>query len=63
MGGGVTDIGYYAFWDCDMLTRATFVKPEGWTVGGAEISAVGLSDPATAAGYLNGTYFDPWERK
>ena len=52
----VTSIGERAFSGCSGLTSVTFANPNGWSADGAAISAADLSDPATAAQYLRGTY-------
>ena len=59
----VTSIGEDAFAWCDSLTSVTFANPNGWSANGEAIPAADLSDPATAAQYLRGTYCrDVWTR-
>ena len=59
----VTSIGRYAFQYCDSLTSVVFENPNGWSRGSYTLSAEDLSDPATAAQYLRGTYcWDVWTR-
>lgn len=59
----VTSIGLNAFLICDSLTSVTFENTSGWTADGTEISSDDLADTATAATYLNSTYYgNTWTR-
>ena len=59
----VTSIGNYAFYGCENLTSVTFGSPSGWTVGGTDVAASELNDPANAAEYLSHTYVEySWKR-
>ncbi len=65
----VTSIGDYAFNGCSGLKEVHFENPNGWKVSrsdgmsGAE-TVSGLEDPATAAGYLTGSYLHYyWKRE
>jgi len=51
----VISIGSYAF-SSSGLTSVTFTNPNGWTAGSTSISSADLSNPSTAANYLNSTY-------
>ena len=52
----VTSIGSFAFYNCDSLANVTFENPNGWSADGEAFAATILSNPATAARYLNTHY-------
>ncbi len=52
----VNRIGIDAFFACASLTEVTLGSIEGWHHGGFDIPSAYLTDPATIAAYLTGTY-------
>ena len=60
----VNSIGKYAFAFCDNLTSLTFQNPNGWqlTFGNAVDSSI-LSNPTSAANYLNELSYHTFQRK
>ena len=58
----VTSIEAYAFYECYNLKSVIFGDPSDWTASGTVISEAEISDPATAAEYLQTYYYSYWER-